>query len=69
VRTAESSMAPVLAQLNDHVLYLKHNLNAAAIGSLKGEAGSIQTQIEQLIQRRNASIAEADAFIKSMPKS
>jgi hypothetical protein len=37
VRTSEDSMKPVLAQLKDHVLFLKHNLNAAAIGSLKGE--------------------------------
>ncbi|HPB68172.1 MAG TPA: DUF2959 family protein [Candidatus Omnitrophota bacterium] len=68
VRASEQSMQPVLKQLNDYVLYLKHNLNAASIGSLKGEAGSIQTQIEQLIQRMNDSIAEADAFIQSMPK-
>jgi len=68
VRESENSMKPVLAQLNDHVLYLKHNLNAASLGSLKGEARDIQYQIELLIQRMNASIAEADAFIKNMPK-
>jgi hypothetical protein len=68
VRASEGSMKSVLVQLNDHVLYLKHNLNAAAIGSLKGETANIQSQIEQLIQRMNVSIAEADAFIKSMPK-
>jgi hypothetical protein len=68
VRASEESMKPVLTQLKDHVLYLKHNLNAAAIGSLKGEAISIQSQIEQLIERMNTSIAEADAFIKNMPK-
>lgn len=68
VHTSEESMKPVLGQLKDHVLFLKHNLNAAAIGSLKGEAASIQGQIEQLITRMNASIAEADAFIQAMPK-
>lgn len=68
VRTSEDSMKPVLAQLKDQVLYLKHNLNAAAIGSLKGEASNIQTQIENLIAQMNTSIAEADAFIKTMPK-
>jgi len=66
VRASEQSMKPVLMQLKDHVLYLKHNLNAAAIGSLKGEATNIQAQIEQLIGRMNASIAEADAFIQTM---
>lgn len=68
VRASADSMKPVLKQLADYVLYLKHNLNAASIGALKGEANSIQTQIQQLIQRMNASIAEADAFINSMPK-
>lgn len=68
VRASEDTMKPVLTQLKDHVLYLKHNLNAAAIGSLKGEATNIQGQIEDLILRMNASIAEADSFIKTLPK-
>ncbi|MBP7944552.1 MAG: DUF2959 family protein, partial [Verrucomicrobia bacterium] len=68
VHASEESMKPVLTQLNDHVLYLKHNLNAAAIGSLKGEASAIQGQIEELIARINASIAEADSFIKTLPQ-
>lgn len=68
VREAESSMQPVLAQLKDNVLYLKHNLNASAIGSLQGEAANIQKQIEELLVRMNASIAESDKFIQSLPK-
>jgi len=68
VRASEDSMKPVLAQLKDHVLYLKHNLNAAAIGSLKGEATNIQGQIETLIARMNTSIAEADRFIQTLPQ-
>jgi predicted nucleic acid-binding Zn-ribbon protein len=68
VRAAEAAMQPVLAQLKDNVLFLKHNLNASAIGSLQGEATSIQAQIEQLLSRMNASIAESDSFIKTLPK-
>jgi hypothetical protein len=68
VREAEASMQPVLSQLKDNVLFLKHNLNAAAIGSLQGEAGSIQKQIEELLTRMNASIAASDKFIQSLPK-
>lgn len=68
VRAAESAMQPVLAQLKDNVLFLKHNLNASAIGSLQGEATNIQSQIEQLLVRMNASIAESDSFIKTLPK-
>ncbi len=40
--SAEASMAPVLTQFKDYVLYLKHNLNAQAVASLKGEATNIQ---------------------------
>ncbi len=63
---AEQSMDPVLRQFNDYVLYLKHNLNAQAIASLRTEATSIQTEISALLERMNQSIARADEFIKSM---
>ena len=66
LKQAEKSMDPVLTALRDHVLYLKHNLNAQAIASLKGEAISIQTEITRLIADMNASIARADAFIQQM---
>ena len=36
MRKAESKMQPVLDALQDNVLYLKHNLNASAIGALQG---------------------------------
>lgn len=66
LKKAEQSMDPVLTQLKDHVLFLKHNLNAQAIASLKGEAASIQTEISRLINDMNASIAKADEFIKTL---
>src|SRR4051794_37269357 len=43
LKSAEQSMTPVLSQFHDYVLYLKHNLNAQAIASLKGETASIQS--------------------------
>lgn len=63
---AESSMAPVLTQFKDYVVFLKHNLNAQAIASLKGEAVNIQDDIGKLINDMNASIARADTFVKSL---
>jgi uncharacterized protein (DUF3084 family) len=66
MKRAEASMDPVLAQFNDQVLYLKHNLNAAAIGALKGETLDIEKEIEQLIRDMNASIRQADAFIQGL---
>lgn len=64
--SAEQSMTPVLSQFKDYVLYLKHNLNAQAIASLKGETASIQNDINKLIEQMNNSIARADEFIKTM---
>lgn len=64
--SAEQSMTPVLAQFKDYVLYLKHNLNAQAVASLKGETTSIQNEITRLIEQMNSSIARADEFIKTM---
>jgi hypothetical protein len=64
--SAEQSMTPVLSQFKDYVLYLKHNLNAQAVASLKGETTSIQNEITRLIEQMNSSIARADEFIKTM---
>jgi len=66
LKKSERSMDPVLTKLHDQVLYLKHNLNAAAIASLRGESTSIQGEITKLIADMNASIAKADEFIKTM---
>lgn len=66
MRRAEGKMAPVLAALNDNVLYLKHNLNAAAIGALQGEFDQIKQDIRSLLQEMNGAIEQSNAFIESM---
>jgi hypothetical protein len=66
MKRAESSMDPILTKFHDNVLYLKHNLNAAAIGALKGESVKIETDVAQLIADMNKSIAQSDAFIKTL---
>ena len=63
---AEASMDPVLNNLRDYVLYLKHNLNAQAVSSLRKEVADIETEVSSLIQDMNRSIKEADAFVKTM---
>ncbi len=68
MRRAESRMAPVLTSLHDHVLYLKHNLNAQAITSLKGELGAIETDVGRLIREMETSIANAQSYISVMEK-
>lgn len=64
-RSAEP-MEPVLARLNDQVLYLKHNLNARALGSLQGTAQALEADVTRLVAEIETSIAEADAFIREM---
>jgi len=66
LRNAEKTMSPVLSQFKDYVLFLKHNLNAQAIASLKGEATNIQNEIGKLIAQMNQSIAKADEFVKTL---
>jgi gas vesicle protein len=66
MKRAESSMAPVLKRLKDHVLFLKHNLNAQAIGALKKEIGEIEVDVAALIRDMGKSIEEADQFLKAL---
>lgn len=66
MRKAESKMEPVLAALRDNVLYLKHNLNASAVGALQGEFNGIKNEINQLVVEMNKAISESNSFISSM---
>jgi len=66
MRRAERSMEPVLVAFQDQVLYLKHNLNARAIGALRNELDSIERDTANLITQMQKAIAEANAFIDSM---
>ena len=68
MKRAESKIDPVLSAFRDQVLFLKHNLNAQAIASLQDELASVETNIAALIKEMEASIVEADAFIKAMTK-
>ncbi|WP_371189471.1 DUF2959 domain-containing protein [Thalassotalea maritima] len=63
MRRAESSMQPVLSALKDNMLYLKHNLNAKAIGALQGEYDLIKRNVDALIKEMNASIEQSQKFI------
>jgi Protein of unknown function (DUF2959) len=66
MKRAEAQMAPVLAAFRDQVLFLKHNLNARAIASIRQEGVAVETDITALIRAMEAAIAEADAFIKTI---
>ncbi len=66
MRRAESTMMPVLAAFRDQVLFLKHNLNARAIASLEREYATIDRDIRRLVNEMEASIREADSFIRQL---
>lgn len=63
MRLAESRIEPVLKPFRDQVLFLKHNLNAKAIASLRGELIQVESDTDKLIKELETSIAEADRFI------
>lgn len=69
MRRAESKMPPILTAMKDNMLYLKHNLNAQAIGAIKGEFASLQTDISGLIKEMNKSINESNKFIEALENS
>jgi hypothetical protein len=60
---AAGTMDPVLTKFKNRVLFIKHNLNAQAIASLKGTELELGGDIDKLIREMEASIAEADSFI------
>lgn len=66
MRRAEGAIDPVLATLKDNVLYLKHNLNARAIASLKNELGNVDTDVTKLIEAMQKAIDESNTFIAEM---
>ena len=68
MKNAESKIEPILVVFKDQVMFIKHNLNAQAISSLKGELGSIKSDVSTLVTAMEKSINEANAFIKKMEK-
>ncbi len=63
MKRAEQKMTPVLNTLRDNTLYLKHNLNASAVGSLQGEFATLEQDIRTAITQMNAAIKESDQFL------
>lgn len=66
MRRAEESMQPVLGVFQDQVLFLKHNLNARAVASLRQELAGIERMTGALLEDMDAAIAQADAFLSSL---
>ena len=65
---AHARVEPILQPLRDRVLFLKHNLNARALGALTKELGTVRSSVDELVSDMQRSIAEADAFIADMER-
>ena len=66
MRQTEARMTPVIAAFHDQVTFLKHNLNARAISSLKGTSARMSTDVDVLLTQLDGSMAQADALINSL---
>ncbi|MHB0776745.1 DUF2959 domain-containing protein [Halomonas sp. WWR20] len=66
MQDAADSMPPVLLTMRDNVLFLKHNLNARAIGALQGEVAQMEDDVARLRARMRDAIARSDAFIAEL---
>lgn len=69
MRSAQAKSKPVLSAFKDQVLYIKHNLNMKAIASLDKEAAVIEQDVTRLVAEMEASIEDANAFIKTLLES
>lgn len=68
MRLSEEKMAPVLRAFRDQVTFLKHNLNAKAISSLKQTAAGLDREVASLVKDLEASVKEADSYIATLAK-
>jgi DNA repair exonuclease SbcCD ATPase subunit len=66
MQKAQRKIEPVLSPLRDRVLFLKHNLNAQAIGAIDAELVKVRINVDSLVADLDQSIIEAEQFIKSM---
>ena len=69
MKRAESKIEPVLSAFRDQVLFLKHNLNARAVASLRIELSVVENEVADLIREMEVSIKESDEFIKNLGSS
>lgn len=69
MRRAHAKVHPVLDAFRDVVLALKHQLNARAVESFRGEVAGIEREVDALIRAMNASISAAGTFLQSLQQA
>ena len=66
MHATERKMQPVIRAFHDQVLFLKHNLNARAIKSLKTTLTKMDKEVEVLVADIERSMKESDVFVQSL---
>jgi len=66
MQKARDRLEPALRPLRDQVLFLKHNLNARALTSLKDEVRKVDIEVNRLIEDINVAVDEANGFINQI---
>lgn len=67
MKDVERRAKPVLKAFEDQVLFIKHNLNAEAVSSLKTTVIKMDAEVTKLVADIEASTKEADAFLSTLP--
>ena len=68
MHAAEQSLQPALDLMHDNVLFLKHNLNAQAIGALQPEVERLDARVAHLRQQMRSAIERSNTFISALPE-
>ena len=66
LRSTQDKMTPIVTAFGDHVLFLKHDLNAHAIAALNDSVKRVEKDISSLFGVMQSSIKKADVFVASM---
>ncbi|SMF43371.1 DUF2959 family protein [Pseudobacteriovorax antillogorgiicola] len=66
MRTVEKNLDPVLSKFKDQVMFLKHSLNAKALGTFRTEFKQIEKEIKSLSRDIDNSTREAEQFIATI---
>lgn len=63
---AQKDLKPVLSALEEQVIYVKHNLNAQALGGLKAEMKTLESDMNTLRGSIQKSMSESQSFLDKL---
>ena len=69
MKRAHKRVDPVLEAFRDVVLALKHQLNAKAVASVRGELAGVEREVSALVEAMNTSIAQAGKFLGKLDEA